>query len=258
MGYCLLVPFPDANPEKSWNFLNRREVDFIIARVNADRADVAVEPFNLIKFLKPGLDLKVWGFAMCFCCLTTVSYALAYFLPQILNGGMGFSVGAAQCLVAPPCEFDIRRQYGILANHPLDAFAGIVMFSTAWVADKYRIRGPIIAANAIITIIGLAMMGWAPGIPAQYAGVFFTCAGANSNIPHMMSWQANNIRGQWKRAFCSATLVAFGGIGGIAGSLVFRFVHSVPGSRSAWRGCLLTDSTENKTSQATSRVSGLA
>jgi hypothetical protein len=98
------------------------------------------------------------------------------------------------------------------------------MFATAWVADKYRIRGPIIAANAMVTIIGLAMMGWAPGIPAQYAGVFFTCAGANSNIPHMMSWQANNIRGQWKRAFCSATLVAFGGIGGIAGSLVFRFV----------------------------------
>jgi len=37
-----------------------------------------------------------------------------------------------------------------------------------------------------------------------------------------MSYQANNIRGQWKRAFCSATLVGFGGIGGIAGSLVFR------------------------------------
>ena len=105
-----------------------------------------------------------------------------------------------------------------------DAFAGICMYATAWAADKYRIRGPIIMGNAVVTIMGLAMMGWAPGVPGQYAGVFFTCAGANSNIPHMMSWQANNIRGQWKRAFCSATLVAFGGIGGIAGSLVFRFV----------------------------------
>jgi hypothetical protein len=34
--------------------------------------------------------------------------------------------------------------------------------------------------------------------------------------------QANNIRGHWKRAFCSATLVGLGGIGGIIGSLVFR------------------------------------
>jgi hypothetical protein len=39
---------------------------------------------------------------------------------------------------------------------------------------------------------------------------------------YRMTYQANNIRGHWKRAFCSATLVGFGGIGGIAGSLVFR------------------------------------
>lgn len=47
-----------------------------------------------------------------------------------------------------------------------------------------------------------------------------------------MSYQGNNIRGQWKRAFCSATLVGFGGIGGIAGSLVFRTQDSpgyIPG-----------------------------
>lgn len=37
-----------------------------------------------------------------------------------------------------------------------------------------------------------------------------------------MAYQANNIRGQWKRAFASATLVGFGGIGGIAGSTIFR------------------------------------
>lgn len=37
-----------------------------------------------------------------------------------------------------------------------------------------------------------------------------------------MTYQANNIRGQWKRAFCSATLVGAGGIGGIIGSTVFR------------------------------------
>jgi hypothetical protein len=38
----------------------------------------------------------------------------------------------------------------------------------------------------------------------------------------VMAYQANNIRGQWKRAFCSATFVSAGAVGGIAGSLVFR------------------------------------
>ncbi|OKP08305.1 hypothetical protein PENSUB_5672 [Penicillium subrubescens] len=37
-----------------------------------------------------------------------------------------------------------------------------------------------------------------------------------------MTWQANNIRGQWTRAFSSATLIAFDGIGGIITSLVFE------------------------------------
>lgn len=119
--------------------------------------------------------------------------------------GMGFGVGEAQCLVAPP--------YG---------FAGIVMYSTAWVADKYRMRAPILIFNALLAIIGLPMMGFAKSDAVRYVGVFFTVAGANANIPACMAYQANNVRGQWTRAFSSATLVGFGGLGGIVSSLVFR------------------------------------
>ncbi|KAK5144408.1 hypothetical protein LTR04_001570 [Oleoguttula sp. CCFEE 6159] len=206
LGYVFLITFPDSpNAAKSWRFLNAREIAFIIRRVNADRGDVATEPFSLKKFLAAGADLKVWGFAMIFCCLTTVTYALAYFLPIILREGMGFSIGASQCLVAPPY-----------------AFAGIVMYLTAWVGDKYHLRGPILIFNAVLALIGLPLMGFHKNVAVRYFGVFLTTAGANANIPACMTYQANNIRGQWKRAFCSATLVGFGGIGGIIGSLVFR------------------------------------
>ena len=41
-------------------------------------------------------------------------------------------------------------------------------------------------------------------------------------MPASLTYQANNVVGQWKRAFTSATIVAMGGIGGIVGSLVFR------------------------------------
>jgi hypothetical protein len=37
-----------------------------------------------------------------------------------------------------------------------------------------------------------------------------------------MAYQSNNIRGHWKRAFTSASMIGAGGIGGVAGSLVFR------------------------------------
>jgi len=150
---------------------------------------------------------------MIFFCLTTVTYAIAYFLPIILMEGMGFGVGEAQCLSAPPY-----------------AFAGIVMWCTAWLGDKYRVRGIILVTNALLCIIGLPMMGFAKGNATRYAGVFLTVAGANANIPSCMAYQANNVRGQWTRAFSSATLVGFGGIGGIVSSLVFR-EQDAPGYR---------------------------
>lgn len=136
---------------------------------------------------------------------TTVAYALAYFLPQILQGSLGFTEAEAQCLVAPPY-----------------VFAGIMMFASGWIGDKYHYRGPLVAFNAILGVIGLAVVGFATDPKARYFGVFFATAGANANVPTAMSYQANNIRGQWKRAFCSATLVGAGGLGGIVGSTVFR------------------------------------
>jgi len=114
-----------------------------------------------------------------------------------------------------------------------------MMYITAWIGDKWRIRGPLIIFNSIICIIGLPIIGYSKILAVRYFGVFLVCMGANSNVPTVLTYQvsitlhtiiknlltslkANNIRGHWKRAFCSATLVGFGGIGGIIGSLVFR------------------------------------
>ena len=153
---------------------------------------------------------------------TTVSYALAYFLPVILQINMGFSVGASQCLVAPPY-----------------AFAAIVMYGCGWIGDKKKLRGPIIVFNMVLCLIGLPIMGFAKSPAVRYFGVFLTTAGANSNVPATMSYQANNIRGQWKRAFCSATLVGMGGVGGIAGGLVFR-AQDAPHYRPGIYACIAT------------------
>ena len=68
--------------------------------------------FNLRLWARSGKDWKIWAYALIFGSITTVSYALAYFLPIILNLGLGFDVGTAQCLVAPPYVFA-----GIMVSH---------------------------------------------------------------------------------------------------------------------------------------------
>ena len=69
---------------------------------------------------------------------------------------------------------------------------------------------------------GLGLLGYVENVGARYFGVFLATTAANANVPCVLTWQANNIRGQWKRALCSATLVGFGGVGGIIGGTVFR------------------------------------
>jgi hypothetical protein len=90
---------------------------------------------------------------------TTNSYSIAYFLPIILEKSMHFSVAKAQCLVAPPY-----------------VFAGIVMFTQAVIGDKYHLRGPIVAGNALMGILGLGLLGYLDNPAPRYFGVFLATA----------------------------------------------------------------------------------
>jgi MFS family permease len=222
VGYFALIDFPD-RAKRHKHFLNDAEVDFIIARIDYDRADSKPTTFNLREYLANAGDLKVWGFAAIFGLTTTSSYAIAFFLPIILQTGMGFDTARAQCLVAPPY-----------------AAAGIWMYSQAWFADKYRNRCASLIVNALVCLVGLCLLGFCKGNAVRYFGVFLATMGANANVPAVLTYQANNIRGQWKRALCSATLVGAGGIGGIIGSTVFR-QQDAPGYKWGIVTCILAN-----------------
>ena len=65
LGAWLLIDFPEKG-HKCWRFLSVDECAFIIRRVNKDRGDALPEAFTLGRFLRPALDLKIWGFAVIF------------------------------------------------------------------------------------------------------------------------------------------------------------------------------------------------
>ncbi|KIV86445.1 hypothetical protein PV11_02057 [Exophiala sideris] len=206
VAFLFIVDFPELSTNSfGLKFLNEKEAAFVVARIEKDRHDAIPEPFRLGNYLKNALDMKVWGFAALFGLTTTNTYAIAYFLPIILNDGMGFNIAASECLIAPPY-----------------VLAAIVMFTFAVLGDKYHLRSPFILFNGCLCLIGLPLLGFASNVGVRYFGVFLATTACNANVPCVLTWQANNIRGQWKRALCSATLVGAGGIGGIIGSTVFR------------------------------------
>jgi MFS family permease len=219
-----IVKFPDEERAKpSWGFLKPDELDVVIDRLNADRNDAGAEKFSWNKFLEPAKDWYIYAFALILLFVTTIAYGkcsmyelcpiqllttvvgFAFFLPIILSTKLKFSMAQSQCLGAPPY-----------------AASGFLMYGAAWFSDKYKTRGPVLVFLCLVSLVGLPIMGFAKNPWAQYVGVFITVSGTNSAIPSVMAYQTNNIRGQWRRAFCSASLTGIGGIGGIAGALIFR------------------------------------
>lgn len=222
-----LIKFPDEEMKKpSVKFLKEDELKFVTDRLNADRGDADVEPFSWKKFLEPATEWFIYGFPLLLMLVTTLGYAFAFTLPIVLRSTLGFNIAQAQCLTAPPYFF-----------------SAIVMYTAAWLSDKYRQRGLVIVILTLISLIGLPIMGWAKNPWVRYFGVFITVGGANSAIPSVMSYQATNIRGQWRRAFCSASLTGIGGIGGVIGSLIFRSQDApgyIPGFIACIVACVLT------------------
>lgn len=137
--------------------------------------------------------------------ISTAAYGMAFTAPIILRDNLGFNMAMSQSMGAPPY-----------------VLSGLVMYLAAKYSDAKKTRGPVLCFLCLVSIIGIPIMGFVRSPWVQYFGLCLTVIGVNSTIPAIFSYQANNIRGQWRRAFCSASLTGIGGVGGVAGALIFR------------------------------------
>jgi hypothetical protein len=201
LGYVLVIDFPDKA-----KFLTPEEANIIKTRLERDRSDSEHDPLTFGKCVHYATDFKVWLYSIFFVSTTLASYAMAYFLPVLLKG-MGFN-NTEQMLLGTPAHV-----WGLVPS-----------FASAYVADKYKgMRAWVICANALLVIIGTCMYSQLPlsQKAARYAGIFLAVGSSNASVPLITSWAQCSIRRQSKRAFYSAVIVAFGGIGGILASVTF-------------------------------------
>lgn len=98
--YWWMVDFPEKASKSAW-FLSEPEIELAVERIRADRGDVVPDPFSWRKVLVNFLDPKLYGFSVLFFLLNLVSTSMSYFLPIILESGMGFSENASIILSAP-------------------------------------------------------------------------------------------------------------------------------------------------------------
>lgn len=204
LTYFWMVDFPE-NAHRSISFLSEDEQKLAVSRIQKDRKDVQADPFSWSRVLRHAKDPKVYGFACMFFLLNLVSTSLSYFLPIILQSGMGFSENAAIVLSAPPYYYSV-----------------LPVLVSSMVGDRYCLRGPVISFNCICLIAGFGMLGFVDQVTVRYIGAFLATGAYVSNWAAITAYYQNNIAGQWKRAFTAAAVTAMNGAGGIAGSFIVR------------------------------------
>lgn len=151
VGWFIIVDFP-TRPN---TFLTTDETKFILDRLNADAGDAEEDPITMAVILHHLKDWKLYFWAFNFTATTLPGYAFSYFLPIILRQGMGYSSAESQLLAAPPY-----------------VLSAIIAFTSGWLGDKYRIRGPIVAFHQLCAAIGMIITVFAKGNGARYFGAF--------------------------------------------------------------------------------------
>lgn len=199
-----MVDFPE-HAHESFRFLTPEEQALAVARIDKDRGDVQPEPFSWAVVPAHLRDVKVYAFACMFFLLNLVSTSLAYFLPIILQSGMGFDEDEAILLAAPPYYYAV-----------------VPVLFTSLVADRLWLRGPVIVFNCACLIIGFCMLGFVEQVSVRYVGTFLATGAYISNWAALSTYWTNNVAGQWKRAVTAAAVTAMNGAGGIAGSYIVR------------------------------------
>ncbi|KAL4915540.1 major facilitator superfamily domain-containing protein [Aspergillus aurantiobrunneus] len=185
-------------------FLSDKERNFITFRLKHDNDATREEKFTWAAVLDAIKDPKVWLYGLGFHSMSLPLYTLSLFLPTIIQE-LGYSAAKAQLLTVPPY-----------------ALGFITTITVAIFSERTRRRAPFIMGSSAIACIGyiILLAGRKPGV--SYTGTFFCCAGIYPAVAIVLSWPANNVSGQTKRAIANAMQISIGNLGAVLGTQLYR------------------------------------
>lgn len=159
------------------------------------------------KFAKQALtDWHIYLIIVTYWASVIPSYALSMFMPTILSS-LGFSRTKAQLLTVPGYVWGC-----------------ITCVVQAKISDRVGYRSPMLLMNFAIVTIGFGCIYAINPINnpnAIYGLLYFIIVGIVSSFPGVISWNANNLSGSYKRAVGMALQISIGNLGGAISSNVY-------------------------------------
>ena len=185
-------------------FLSDHERTRILDRLRSNSDATRDERFSWTNVSKAIKDPKCWLYGFGFHTMSLPLYTLSLFLPTIIKA-LGYTAAQAQLMTVPP--------YSV---------ATALTITVAILSEKYKIRAPFIMATSSLAIIGyiILLSDTKPGV--AYFGTILAAAGIYPSVAIVLSWPANNVSGQTKRATTNALQISIGNCGAVLGTQLYR------------------------------------
>ena len=186
------------------SFITPKERVYIVTRLKEDGDASRDEKFTWAGVRQALKDPKIYLYGLCFHTMSLPVYTLSLFLPTIIKD-LGYTTAQAQLLSTPPY-----------------VFAFVTTMSAALIVERVKLRAPFIIGSSVMAIGGYVMLitSQRPGL--SYAGTILAAGGIYCAIALVLSWPANNVSGQTKRATASAMQISIGNLGAIMGTQLYR------------------------------------
>ncbi|KAK4065835.1 uncharacterized protein Triagg1_8387 [Trichoderma aggressivum f. europaeum] len=217
---AVATPFLLPNDPMSCNFLNDTEKKHVVNRLREFQQaqhDGESDPFKWEYFWQAFTDWKIWmsilvywGNAMPIYGWLTMfgfaSHSFIYTLPVVIDE-LGYSATNAQLLTIP-----------------VYIAAVIATVTSAYFSDRLKTRSPFIIIPQLFGALGLVIVMAIPKerYPgAVYGALFIVAIGLYTTITGVVSWNANNLAGTWKRNIGLGLQISIGNLGGAVGTNIY-------------------------------------
>ncbi|KAI1023287.1 hypothetical protein LB503_000912 [Fusarium chuoi] len=133
--------------------------------------------------------------------------------------------------------FNHQESNGLSA--PPYALCFVTILACAFASDRAKLRGPFVAAAAIVSTVGYCLLGVSEGVAARYAGVFLSVQ-IFVSISILLPWVSSVHDTESKRAGGWAIFATLGQFGPLVGANIFPKDQGPYYHKGAWISCGFT------------------
>ncbi|KAF5262646.1 hypothetical protein FOXYS1_6631 [Fusarium oxysporum] len=204
VSFVMFFWMPDSPTEAK--FLTDEDKIIAIERLRNNQMGVMSREWRISHVVETLKDLKTWCWVAMIFCISVPSNGISTFGPLIIKS-----------FVSDPFET-------MLFNVPVGVSHIIAVSASAYVAMKWKLKGPVIVMLCIPPIVGCAiLLHFAHNLENKgvlLAGYFCLCT-YTGITPLIYSWSSQNTAGDTKRKSTSALIFISASAGNIIGPLLY-------------------------------------